>query len=129
MMATLATGTDRSPAGAGRPNRIRLMTVSEIAMFRPLSGWLSNTGLNVRIQAHSWFVPISQLIRKWHGDEPVEATDELAFHGLTGPQVLAINSFNCRVHPMMMDWRGADASASFSRADFGMNWDEVFKAE
>jgi polyisoprenoid-binding protein YceI len=64
---------------------------------------------------------------KWNGDVPVEATGELTLHGVTKPLVLTINSFNCRVHPMRKkDWCGADASASFSRADFGMNWGEAF---
>ena len=64
---------------------------------------------------------------KWNGDVPVEATGEFTLHGVTKPLVLKINSFNCRVHPMRkVDWCGADASASFSRADYGVNWGEAF---
>jgi polyisoprenoid-binding protein YceI len=64
---------------------------------------------------------------RWNGDVPVEATGELTLHGVTKPMVLKISSFNCRVHPMRkVDWCGADASGSFSRADFGVNYGEAF---
>lgn len=60
---------------------------------------------------------------KWNGDVPTEATGELTLHGVTRPLTLTINSFTCRMHPMLKkDWCGADASASFSRADYGMSY-------
>jgi polyisoprenoid-binding protein YceI len=64
---------------------------------------------------------------KWNGDVPTEASGEFTLHGVAKPLVLKINSFNCRVHPMRkLDWCGADASASFNRADYGINWGADF---
>jgi polyisoprenoid-binding protein YceI len=60
---------------------------------------------------------------KFNGESPVEVDGELTLHGVTKPVKLTINSFKCMVHPMMKkEFCGADATASFSRADFGMNW-------
>jgi polyisoprenoid-binding protein YceI len=64
---------------------------------------------------------------KWNGDVPTEVSGELTLHGVTKPLVLKVNTFNCRVHPMRkLDWCGIDASASFSRADFGVTWGDNF---
>jgi polyisoprenoid-binding protein YceI len=64
---------------------------------------------------------------KWNGDVPTEVSGELTLHGVTKPLVLKLNTFNCRVHPMLKkDWCGIDASTSFSRADFGMSYGEAF---
>jgi polyisoprenoid-binding protein YceI len=43
-------------------------------------------------------------------------------HGVTKPVTLVINSFMCKPHPVTKkEVCGADASASFDRADFGVN--------
>jgi polyisoprenoid-binding protein YceI len=60
---------------------------------------------------------------KFNGDTPVEMDGELTLHGVTKPVKLTINSFNCKAHPVTKkEFCGADASASFSRADFGVNY-------
>lgn len=57
------------------------------------------------------------------GDTPVSVDGELTLHGVTKPVKLTINKFKCLMHPMLKrEVCGADASAEFSRADFGMNF-------
>lgn len=57
------------------------------------------------------------------GDTPVAVEGELTLHGVTKPVTLAINKFKCIQHPMLKrEVCGADASAEFSRADFGINY-------
>jgi polyisoprenoid-binding protein YceI len=64
---------------------------------------------------------------KWNGDVPTEVNGELTLHGVTKPLALKINTFNCRLHPQSKkDWCGIDASTSFSRADFGVNYGDAF---
>lgn len=64
---------------------------------------------------------------KWNGDVPTEVSGELTLHGVTKPLALKINTFNCRQHPMSKkDWCGIDASASFNRADFGINYGDTY---
>jgi polyisoprenoid-binding protein YceI len=59
---------------------------------------------------------------KFDGDKPVEVDGQLTLHGVTKPVVLKINSFKCIIHPMMkVQACGADASAEFSRSDFGID--------
>ena len=58
---------------------------------------------------------------------PTEVHGELTLHGVTRPLNLTINSFLCKVTPMSPKERcGADASATFSRADFGINYGEKY---
>lgn len=53
---------------------------------------------------------------------PTELQGELTLHGVTKPVNLKINSIKCIPHPMLKrELCGADASGSFSRADFGMD--------
>lgn len=55
------------------------------------------------------------------GDVPTEVDGELTLHGVTKPVVLHVNKFKCMVNPMTKkDVCGADASATFNRADFGI---------
>ncbi len=55
------------------------------------------------------------------GDVPVSIEGELMLHGVTKPVTLTLNHFKCMEHPMLKkDWCGADASATFNRADFGI---------
>ena len=60
---------------------------------------------------------------KFDGDTPVEVDGQLTLHGVTKPVTLKINSFKCITHPMLkVPYCGADASAEFDRADFGMDY-------
>jgi polyisoprenoid-binding protein YceI len=64
---------------------------------------------------------------KFSGDSPTEAEGTLTLHGITKPVTLAINSFKCIVNPMSKKQVcGADASATFSRSDFGVNFGDKF---
>jgi polyisoprenoid-binding protein YceI len=54
---------------------------------------------------------------------PTEVRGELTLHGVTRPVNLKINSFLCKMTPMSKKERcGADASATFNRADFGIDY-------
>jgi polyisoprenoid-binding protein YceI len=64
---------------------------------------------------------------KFAGDAPTEAQGTLTMHGVTKPVTLMINSFKCIINPMSKKQVcGADVSATFSRADFGVNYGEKF---
>lgn len=64
---------------------------------------------------------------KFNGDKPAEVQGELTLHGVTKPVTLTINSFLCKANPMTKkEVCGADASATFNRADFGVNYGEQF---
>jgi polyisoprenoid-binding protein YceI len=64
---------------------------------------------------------------KFNGATPTEAQGTLTMHGVTKPVTLVINSFVCRPHPVTKkEVCGADASATFSRADFGVNYGEKY---
>ena len=57
------------------------------------------------------------------GDKPVSVDGELTLHGVTKPVKLSINQFKCIQHPMFKrEVCGADASASFNRSDFGIDY-------
>ena len=57
------------------------------------------------------------------GDTPATVNGELTLHGVTKPVVLTINKFKCIRHPMLKrEVCGADASATFNRADFGIDY-------
>jgi polyisoprenoid-binding protein YceI len=57
------------------------------------------------------------------GDTPVSVEGELTLHGVTKPVSLSINKFKCIMHPMLKrEVCGADASAEFSRSDFGISF-------
>lgn len=58
---------------------------------------------------------------------PTEVHGELTLHGVTKPLTLTINHLICKVTPMSPKERcGADASATFNRADFGVNYGEKY---
>jgi polyisoprenoid-binding protein YceI len=64
---------------------------------------------------------------KFNGATPTEAVGTLTLHGVTKPVTLTINSFLCKPNPMTKkEVCGADASASFNRADFGVNYGEAY---
>ena len=57
------------------------------------------------------------------GRVPASVKGELTLHGVTKPVTLTINKFKCIEHPMLKrEVCGADASATFSRADFGISY-------
>jgi len=58
---------------------------------------------------------------------PKSISGELTLHGVTKPLALSINSFKCIQHPMLKKQVcGADASGSFNRADFGVNYGQQY---
>lgn len=60
---------------------------------------------------------------KFDGDKPVSVDGTLTLHGVTKPLTLAIDKFKCIQHPMLKrEVCGADATASFNRADFGIDY-------
>jgi polyisoprenoid-binding protein YceI len=66
-------------------------------------------------------------ISKFKGDAPAEVDGNLTLHGVTKPVKLTINSFLCK--PNMQTKKeicGADTSATFNRADFGINFGQQF---
>jgi polyisoprenoid-binding protein YceI len=60
---------------------------------------------------------------RFNGDTPVEVAGNFTFHGVTKPLTLKIDSFKCFINPMIKrEVCGAEASAQFDRADYGVNW-------
>jgi polyisoprenoid-binding protein YceI len=58
---------------------------------------------------------------------PTEVQGELTLHGVTKPVTLTIVSFKCMPHPMKKkEFCGADAAATISRDDFGIDWGKAF---
>jgi polyisoprenoid-binding protein YceI len=60
---------------------------------------------------------------------PTEVHGQLTLHGVTRPLNLTINQFTCREMPAAMGGKercGADASASFNRSDFGINYGDKY---
>lgn len=59
--------------------------------------------------------------------QPTQVQGELTLHGVTKPVALKINSFKCIDHPMLKrEVCGADATGTFSRADFGVNYGQQY---
>jgi polyisoprenoid-binding protein YceI len=64
---------------------------------------------------------------KWNGSTPTEAQGTLTMHGVTKPVTLVIDSFLCKPNPMTKkEVCGADATATFNRADFGVNFGDKY---
>jgi polyisoprenoid-binding protein YceI len=64
---------------------------------------------------------------KFNGATPTEAQGTLTMHGVTKPVTLVIDSFKCMQNPMSKkEVCGANATATFSRADFGVNFGDKF---
>jgi polyisoprenoid-binding protein YceI len=58
---------------------------------------------------------------------PTTITGNLTLHGVTKPVALTINSFKCMQNPMSKkDVCGADATGTFNRADFGVNYGQQY---
>jgi polyisoprenoid-binding protein YceI len=64
---------------------------------------------------------------KFNGATPTEAQGTLTMHGVTKPVTLIIDSFLCKPNPMSKkEVCGADAKATFNRADFGVNFGDKY---
>jgi len=64
---------------------------------------------------------------KWNGASPTEAQGTLTLHGVTKPVTLVIDSFVCKPNPMTKkEVCGADATATFNRSDFGVNFGDKY---
>jgi polyisoprenoid-binding protein YceI len=64
---------------------------------------------------------------KWSGTTPTEADGTLTLHGVTKPVKLIIDSFLCKPNPMTKkEVCGADASASFDRSEFGIDYGAAY---
>jgi polyisoprenoid-binding protein YceI len=61
-------------------------------------------------------------LSKWEGDKPVEVDGQLTMHGVTKPVKLSINSFMCKLGMTRKMTCGADASATFNRDEFGVDF-------
>ena len=60
---------------------------------------------------------------KWNGTAPAEVDGQFTMKGVTKPLKLTINSFLCKPNPMnRKETCGADASATFMRDDFGVDY-------
>jgi polyisoprenoid-binding protein YceI len=58
---------------------------------------------------------------------PKTISGDLTLHGVTKPVKLTIDSFKCMENPMIKKQVcGADASGTFNRADFGVNYGEQY---
>lgn len=65
-------------------------------------------------------------ISKWNGDAPAEVDGQLTMKGVTKPLKLVINSFLCKQNMQRRMVCGADASATFNRDDFGVDYGKAF---
>ncbi|HEY3786822.1 MAG TPA: YceI family protein [Steroidobacteraceae bacterium] len=64
---------------------------------------------------------------KFKDGSPTEVVGELTMHGVTKPVNLTIDQFKCMLNPMSKkEVCGADAAATFNRADFGVNYGEKY---
>jgi polyisoprenoid-binding protein YceI len=58
---------------------------------------------------------------------PTTVTGNLTLHGVTKPVDLKVDSFKCIQHPMLKkEVCGADATGTFNRADFGVNYGQQY---
>jgi polyisoprenoid-binding protein YceI len=64
---------------------------------------------------------------QWNGNVPTEAQGTFTLHGVSKPLTLKIDSFLCKPNPMTKkEVCGADASATFNRNDFGVDFGEKY---
>ena len=58
---------------------------------------------------------------------PTKVEGQFTLHGVTKPLTLTINSFACKPNPMdKKEHCGADASATFNRADYGITYGDKY---
>ncbi len=66
-------------------------------------------------------------VSKWNGNSPAEIDGEFTLKGVTKPLKLTVNSFLCKPNPMSKkETCGADASATFSRDAFNLDYGKNF---
>ena len=66
-------------------------------------------------------------LAKFVNGKPTEVDGTLTLHGVTKPVALKIDQFDCRQHPMTKkDVCGANATGTFNRADFGVDWGKAY---
>jgi polyisoprenoid-binding protein YceI len=64
---------------------------------------------------------------KFNASGPTEAEGTFTLHGVSKPLTLKIDSFMCKPNPMThKEVCGADASASFDRSDYGVNFGQAY---
>jgi polyisoprenoid-binding protein YceI len=64
---------------------------------------------------------------QWNGNVPTEAQGTFTLHGVSKPLTLKIDSFLCKPNPMTKkEVCGADASASFNRNDYGVDFGDKY---
>jgi polyisoprenoid-binding protein YceI len=58
---------------------------------------------------------------------PTQVQGDFTLHGVTHPLTLTINQFLCKTNPMdKKEHCGADASATFNRADYGISYGDTY---
>jgi polyisoprenoid-binding protein YceI len=58
---------------------------------------------------------------------PTAVDGQFTLHGVTHPLKLTINQFKCMTYPMdKKEHCGADASATFNRADYGISYGDKY---
>lgn len=63
----------------------------------------------------------------FEGDKPVAVDGQLTLKGVTKPVKLDIKEWKCAINPMLKkEVCGADAYASFNRADFGADYGKAY---
>ena len=91
---------------------------SSTNMYRAPRCWMSRNTRPRNTKENSLNSPMARQQR---------ISGDLTLHGITKPVTLTINSFKCFEHPMLKKQVcGADASGSFNRADFGVNYGQQY---
>lgn len=88
-----------------------------------------NTALNAHAQGPDMFdvakyptATYKGRLTHFRNGAPTEVDGEFTLHGVTRPLKLHIDQFLCKVNPMShKDTCGADARATFNRADYGID--------
>jgi polyisoprenoid-binding protein YceI len=57
---------------------------------------------------------------------PTEVDGQFTLHGVTHPLKLTIHQFKCMTYPDKKEHCGADASATFNRADYGIGYGDKY---
>ena len=66
-------------------------------------------------------------LTKFKDGAPTEVEGQFTLHGVTKPLTLTINQFKCMISPMTKkEVCGADASATFNRSDYGVNFGDKY---
>jgi polyisoprenoid-binding protein YceI len=66
-------------------------------------------------------------LAKFKDGAPTEVQGQLTLRGITKPVTLTVNQFMCKMNPMSKkEVCGADASTTFKRSDFGINFGEGY---